>query len=34
LGVAAGALPDPARLAAAVAATGQRPSYAIAHLAW
>ena len=34
LGVAAGALPDPAKLAAAVAASGQRPSYAIAHLVW
>jgi len=34
LGVVAGALPDSARLAAAVAASGQRPSYAIAHLFW
>jgi len=34
LGVAQGVLPDPARLAAAVAASGQRPSYVIAHLVW
>ena len=34
LGVAPGVLPDPAILAAAVAASGQRPSYAIAHLIW
>lgn len=34
LGVAQGVLPDPAKLEAAVAASGQRPSYAIAHLTW
>jgi HAD superfamily hydrolase (TIGR01459 family) len=34
LGVARGVLPDPAKLEEAVAASGQRPSYAIAHLTW
>ena len=34
LGVAPGTLPDPARLAAAIAAGGHQPTYAMAHLAW
>jgi ribonucleotide monophosphatase NagD (HAD superfamily) len=34
LGVSPGVLPDPGRLKAAVAESGHRPSYAMAHLAW
>jgi HAD superfamily hydrolase (TIGR01459 family) len=34
LGLGAGALPNPARLASAVAASGHQPSYAMAHLVW
>jgi len=34
LGAAPGQLPDPARLAAALTASGQRPTYAMAHLTW
>jgi HAD superfamily hydrolase (TIGR01459 family) len=34
LGVSPGVLPDPGRLKAAVAESGHRPSYAMAHLTW
>lgn len=34
LGAAPGQLPDPARLEEALAASGQRPTYAMAHLTW
>lgn len=34
LGVAPGTLPDPARLMAAISASGQRPRYAMAHFVW
>ncbi len=34
LGVAPGTLPDPARLAAAIAESGHQPTYAMAHLVW
>lgn len=34
LGGAPGVLPDPARLAAAVAASGHHPTFAMAHLTW
>jgi HAD superfamily hydrolase (TIGR01459 family) len=34
LGIAAGTLPDAARLEAAIAASGSHPRYAVAHLVW
>ncbi|MGH7123795.1 MAG: HAD hydrolase-like protein, partial [Stellaceae bacterium] len=34
LGVAPGALPDPTRLAAAIAKSGHHPTCAMAHLVW